>query len=164
MHKNRRYIVRESYESFLTLLSSHTRLMHPLRCSDSAWLPYAVQDNYYIFFFLETQLMHAFACCTHLSFTQHTLLLDSETYLLLVLRYSIWWGQRAGRCPESCCLNLCCQAGRQGSLRAELQWDYKPFHLARFAVVLCFLSHRIILHLSSTGCTDYGGLNLFLYK
>lgn len=89
VHKNRRYIVRESYESFLTLLSSHTRLMHPLRCSDSAWLPYAVQDNYYIFFFLETQLMHAFACCTHLSFTQHTLLLDSETYLLLVLRYSI---------------------------------------------------------------------------
>lgn len=164
VHKNRRYIVRESYESFLTLVSSHTGLKHPLQCCHWSWLHYVVQDYYYYYYFLETQFMHAFACCTHPSFTQHTLLLDSETGLLLVLRYSIWWGQHASCCPESRCLNLHCQAGRQGSLRAALQRDYKPFHLARFAVVLCFLSHRIILHLSSTGCSDYRGLNFFLYK
>lgn len=41
MHKNRRYIVRESYESFLTLISSHTRLNHPSCHSDSAWLHHA---------------------------------------------------------------------------------------------------------------------------
>lgn len=73
VHKNRRYIVRESYESFLTLLSSHTRLMHPLRCSDSAWLPYAVQDNYYIYFFSRNPA-HACFCLlyTSLFYPAHT--------------------------------------------------------------------------------------------
>lgn len=81
-----------------------------------------------------------------------------------VLRCFIWWGQCASSCWQSCCSNLCCQEGRQGSPRAELRWDYEPFDLARFTVVLCFLSHSIMLCLSSTGCTDYKELSLFLYK
>lgn len=90
-----------------------------------------------------------------------------------VLSYYVWWGQ----CASSCCLNPRCQEGRQGSLRAELWWDYKPFDLARFSVVPCFLSHSIILYCtypvqvalstkglvrSSTNKFKYGGLSAFV--
>lgn len=98
----------------------------------------------------------------HPSFTHHTLGLrnaspfSAETFYLK--------GTGASSCLESCSLNPHCQAGRQGSLRAELRWDYKPLDLACFSVVLCFLSHSIILHLSSRGCNDYRGLCSYTNK
>lgn len=144
------------------LISSDTGLNHPSWHSGSDWLHHAIQGK--CLFLLQTEFTHASACQT--VYSSPLLPITHSTWakkrISSVLSYYVWWGQ----CASSCCLNPRCQEGRQGSLRAELWWDYKPFDLACFSVVPCFLSHSIILYcyLSSTGCTEYKGLSLFLYK
>lgn len=146
------------------LIPSHTKLNRPSWRLGSECVRHAAQGKF--LFSLQTQLVHAPACRTGYSSpllpTTHDT--RAKKRVCSVLRCCMCWGQCASSCGQSCCSNPCCQEGRQGSPRAERRWDYEPFDLARFSVVLCSLSHSIMLCLSCTGCTDYKELSLFLHK